>query len=136
MYSVYLISHGEHGSNASWDTASPRSERFAASLKKSISPSCYAKYERCRAAHANMMDNMAWVVGAVLAGNMIKLDATYMNSMMLLYLSSRAVYIVCYIQIERQGLSRLRSMVYTVGATLLFFIYVKAAGVLASGAAY
>jgi uncharacterized MAPEG superfamily protein len=128
VYSITLLSRHKKR----WDNVSPRSQKFASALQKSIPPDCLAKYERSRAAHNNMMENMAYVIGAVLAGNMVKLNAGFMNKSMALYFVTRMAYLVSYIQTEKLHLSHLRSMIYTTGVVVLSVIYFKAAGVLAS----
>src|SRR5665213_929945 len=108
VYSIVLLS----ANKKRWDNVSPRSQKFADSLKKSVPPACLAKFERCRAAHNNMMENMAYFVGAVVAGNMVRLDAGFMNRSVLLYFATRAAYLFSYIQNESPQLSYLRSIVY------------------------
>jgi len=128
VYSLTLLStHKKH-----WDNVSPRSQKFTSSLQKSIPPDCLAKYERSRAAHNNMMESMAYVIGAVIAGNMVKLDAGFMNKSMALYLMTRMAYVASYIQTEKLHLSYIRTVVYIVGMAVLSVIYFKAGGVLAS----
>jgi len=128
VYSLTLLStHKKH-----WDNVSPRSQKFTSSLQKSIPPDCLAKYERGRAAHNNMMESMAYVIGAVIAGNMVKLDAGFMNKSMALYLMTRMAYVASYIQTEKLHLSYIRTVVYIVGMAVLSVIYFKAGGVLAS----
>ena len=79
----------------------------------------------------DMLENMAFVVGAVLAGNMTKLGAGFMNQMLAWYLVSRVAYLIAYVQVEKEQYATLRTLFYNLGATLLVVIYVKAAGVLA-----
>lgn len=78
-----------------------------------------------------MLENMAFMVGAVLAGNMAKLDARWMNAMMGWYLASRVAYIFSYVQAESKKYAPLRTVFYLAGSIQLLAIYIRAAGVLA-----
>lgn len=125
IYSVVLVGMNKQH----WDNASPRSKKFDESLKKGIPPQAYVVFERCRAAHNNMLsENMAFVVGAVLAGNMAGLDGGFMNKMCGWYLVTRVAYLLCYINIGRQKYALLRTATFNAGILILFWIYIKAAG--------
>lgn len=125
VYSVTLLRLNKQ----KWDNASPRSEKFAASLKKGIAPDVLGKFERARAAHTNMLsENMAFFIGAVLAGNMAGLNASFMNSITGWYLFSRVAYLVCYIYIKRQPYAWLRTIAFNAGCGMLFWVYFKAGG--------
>ena len=79
----------------------------------------------------DMLENMAFVVGAVLAGNMTKLGAGCMNQMMTWYLVSRVGYLVAYVLVGNEQYAMLRTLFYNLGVVVLLIVYVKAAGVLA-----
>ena len=131
-YSVYLVTSAN---NNQWSHASPRSTVLASTVKQSVPAACYAKYERCRAAHSNMLENMAFVVGAVLAGNMAKLDAKFMNITMGVYSATRLGYLMAYVQTEKEEYSQLRTVFYLAGSVALTVIYWKAAQVLGQNGA-
>lgn len=120
-YSVYYLSTNRKR----WDNANPRGTQFAASLSKSLPPNVLAKYERLRAAHNNMLENMSFFVGAVLAGAVMKLDAGFMNQSVAVYLGTRVAYLASYATNESQGWSRLRSVLYTAGIVVLSWIHIK-----------
>jgi uncharacterized MAPEG superfamily protein len=125
IYSAITVSRNKQN----WDIASPRSEKFSALLKKTLPPDALGKYERARAAHNNMLsENMAFFVGAVLAGNMAGLNAGFMNNITAGYLASRVVYLICYIYIRRQRYAVMRTVAFNVGCAILMWVYVKAAG--------
>ena len=128
IYSVMIVSRNKQN----WDNASPRSEKFSASLKRALPPNAFSKYERARAAHTNMLsENMAFFTGAVLAGNMAGVDAGFMNNTTTAYLASRVVYLICYICIRRQRYAVMRTIAFNTGCAILMWVYFKAAGVLA-----
>ena len=123
LYSVVIVGMNKQH----WDNASPRSKKFEDSLKKGIPPKVYATYERCRAAHSNMFENMAFVVGAVLAGNLAGLSGGFMNKMSVWYLASRIFYLLCYVNIGKQRYSWIRTAIFNAGCFVLFWIYFRAA---------
>ena len=128
-YSAVIVS----SQTKKYDNTNPRGTKHMASVQKNLSPPMYQKYERCRACHHNSMENMAFFVGAVLAGNMLKLSPVFMNTWVIATLALRVAHTVAYIGIEDLKLSLVRSVLYT-GATLTqFVIYVAAAKKLASG---
>lgn len=125
IYSVMIVATNKQ----KWDNASPRSEKFSVSLKKSIPPDAFHQYERSRAAHSNMLsENMAFFIGAVLAGNMSGLDAGFMNNITGWYLASRVAYLICYIYIGSQRYSWMRTVTFNAGCFILLWVYFKAAG--------
>jgi uncharacterized MAPEG superfamily protein len=129
VYSVIVVGKNKQR----WDNAAPRSQNEK--LKKSMPPKVYAQFERCRAAHNNMLESSAFFIGAVLAGNWAGLENGYMNSMTGWYLASRIAYLICYIAIERQRYSLFRTLAFNAGFLVVFLIFFKAAGaVYAKGA--
>lgn len=126
-YSVYLIGSSN---NWKWDNSSPRSTSNRDHCSKSVSSTTYRKFERCRAAHDNMLENMAFVVGGILAGVTCKLDTQWMNSMCAVILGSRILYLASYMQISSQQLSPLRTVWYLVASIAVLLMYWKAGWVL------
>jgi uncharacterized MAPEG superfamily protein len=122
-YSVYLIGSNN---NWKWDNASPRSANNKTQCSNSVAASIYRKYERCRAAHDNMLENMAFVIGGILSGVICKLDATWMNNMCAIYLLSRILYALSYIMTSSQRWSPLRTVWYLVGSIVVLAMYWKA----------
>ena len=106
-FSVSLI---VSNNNKKWDNASPRSTDNRSKTEASVPKHVYRKFERCRAAHDNMMENMAFVVGGILSGVIAKLDADWMNQMCAVYLVSRILYTVSYVQISSFKWSPLRTV--------------------------
>ncbi len=121
-YSVALIGSSN---NWKWDNSSPRSTRNRTHTSQSVPAETYRKFERCRAAHDNMLENMAFVVGGILAGVVCKLDARLMNVLSAICLASRILYIPTYIQTSNQKLSPLRTIWYLVSNIAIFVLYWK-----------
>lgn len=108
-YSVWLVT--KHN-NKKFDLPSPRSTDNRASIEKSVPREVYRKYERCRAAHDNMFENMAFVVGGIITGIVGKLDATFMNRACAVYLLSRVLYTITYVSISSPRYATLRTLWY------------------------
>lgn len=100
-YSVWLITKHNNKKSKKFDLPSPRSTDNRASIEKSVPREVYRKYERCRAAHDNMFENMAFVVGGILSGVIGKLDPSFMNRACAVYLGSRVLYTITYVQISK-----------------------------------
>ena len=130
-YSIILIT--SHDPKA-WNNTNPRSSTNTERIQKAIPRRTYQKYERLRAAHNNMMENMAFVVGAVLAGNMARLEPGWLNNMCGAYLMSRVLYVFSFAQTETLALSPLRTIWYSLGQIPLFWIYGRAGMRIAAGA--
>lgn len=108
-YSVYLIT--THNNNK-FDLPSPRSTNNRSMIEKSVPKHIYRRYERCRAAHDNMLENMAFVIGGILAGVMAKLDAGLMNTICGVYIASRIAYALSYINITSHKWATVRTFWY------------------------
>ena len=126
-YSVYLIASNN---NWRWDNASPRSTNNRSNVAKSVPNDIYRKFERCRAAHDNMLESMAFIVGGILAGVMCKLDAEWMNIMCAVCIGSRVLYVLSYIHTSSQSLSPLRTVWYLASSIPVLLMYWKAGLVL------
>lgn len=108
-YSTYLVT--KHNNNQ-FSLASPRSTNNRSMIEKTVPKEIYRQYERCRAAHDNMLENMAFMVGGILSGVVTKLDADLMNVLCGIYLASRIVYTICYTNITSQRWASLRTLWY------------------------
>ena len=126
-YSVCLIGSNN---NWKWDNASPRSQNNRSNVSKSVPNEVYRKFERCRAAHDNMLENMAFVIGGILAGIMCKLDAGWMNTMSAICIGSRVLYVLSYVCTSSQSLSPLRTVWYLTSSIPILLMYWKAGMVL------
>lgn len=84
------------------------------------------KFERLRACHINMLENMAFVVGGVLVGIMAKLPANFMHQMSLVILGSRIVYIISYASVTRSKWAPLRTVWFLISNLAVLAMYWKA----------
>src|SRR5437762_10852184 len=74
------ISTIRSANNGRWDNTNPRSTQWIDTLAKSVPAAVFAKYERCEAAHKNLMENMALFTTAVVLGNIAGLPAGMLNA--------------------------------------------------------
>lgn len=109
VYSVYIV---KTNNNNTWDLSSPRSNDNRTHTEKSVPKHIYRAYERSRAAHDNMFESMAFVVGGILTGVFGRLDAGFMNRMCGIYLVSRLLYTVSYIKVTTSRWAPLRTVWY------------------------
>ncbi|ETN41673.1 uncharacterized protein HMPREF1541_03609 [Cyphellophora europaea CBS 101466] len=108
-YSVWLITTNN---NNKWDLQSPRSTNNRSKTEASVPKHIYRRFERCRSAHENMLENMAFVVGGILSGVVTRLDAEWMNLMCGLYLVSRILYTISYVSIASAKWAPMRTAWY------------------------
>jgi MAPEG family len=80
-----------------------------------------------------MLENMAYIVGGILAGVMCKLDASFMNKMSAVCLGSRVLYLFSYIHTSNQRLSPLRTVWYLSSSLAIMALYWKAGWKVAAG---
>lgn len=66
--------------NGRYNNANPRGADALTAYRKSIPAAIYARVERAKAAHCNLMESAPFFVGAVIAGNMTKLPAGMYNA--------------------------------------------------------
>lgn len=113
--------------NVKWDKINNRSAANAKAFEKVLPKKVYQKWERCTSAQANMTENMAFFIGAVLAGYVTKLDAKFMNNTTGLYLLTRVAYVIIYTHFGEVPVAYLRPVSWWSGMITLFTIYFKAA---------
>ncbi|KUJ07310.1 uncharacterized protein LY89DRAFT_789773 [Mollisia scopiformis] len=121
----YAINIMKKANNGRWNNTSPRSSNWDASLRKSTPADIYSRYERAEAAHKNGFENLPLFVGAVLAGNIAKLDTKTLNTFVASYLASRVLYTLIYINVSKNSLSYFRTVVWLTGAVMCLGIFVK-----------
>ncbi|TVY33125.1 hypothetical protein LOCC1_G008528 [Lachnellula occidentalis] len=121
-YAIAIISRANNGH---WDNTNPRSTLWASKLKSSTPATTFARYERAEAAMKNGFENLPIFIGAILAGNMARLDSGTMNGFVASYLAMRVVYTVVYVAVTRNSWSFARTAVWGVSTLLCMGVYVK-----------
>lgn len=110
----YAIAIMRKANNGRWNNSNPRFSKWDATLRESTPAEVYGRYERAEAAHKNGMENFPVFVGAILAGNIAKLDTVTLNAFVGAYLSLRVVYTFVYISVTSHRFSLFRTMVWYV----------------------
>jgi uncharacterized MAPEG superfamily protein len=108
----YAIAIMRKANNGRWNNASPRSSKWDATLRESTPADVYARYERAEAAHKNGMENFPIFAGAILAGNIAKLDTLTLNAFVAAYLCSRVAYTVIYVSVNSHRYSLYRTAIW------------------------
>lgn len=90
----------------------------------------YLKFERLRACHNNMLENMSFLVGGILAGIMAQLPADFMHQMSLVILVSRAIYLISYTSVTSSRWAPLRTVWFLTSNLAVMAIYWKAGMIL------
>jgi len=120
----YAIAIMKKANNGRWNNSSPRSSKWDATLRESTPAEVYGRYERAEAAHKNGMENLALFVGAVLAGNIAKLDSFTLNAFVVTYLCLRVVYTFIYINVSSHRYSFYRTAIWLVSTLMCLGIFV------------
>ncbi|KAE8443469.1 hypothetical protein EG329_001866 [Mollisiaceae sp. DMI_Dod_QoI] len=128
---VYAVSIMTKANNGRWNNSSPRSSNWDASLRKSTPSDIYSRYERGKAAHVNGMENFSLFVGAIMAGNIAKLDASTLNGFVVAYLFSRILYTGIYIYVSSHRFSFIRSVCWITGVFMCLGVIVRSGMALA-----
>lgn len=96
-------------------------------MQQATKPSAaVGKYLRAEAAQQNGFEVLPYFAAAIVAGNAAKLPATLLNNSAVLFLASRVVYNVLYISTTSKPVSNLRSIVYLVGISVIFNLFIQA----------
>ncbi|TVY39630.1 hypothetical protein LSUB1_G003054 [Lachnellula subtilissima] len=121
----YAIAIMTKANNGYWDNTNPRSSVWDAKLKQSVPAEAFGRYERAEAAMKNGFENFPIFVGAILAGNMARLDSQTLNGFVGTYLAMRVLYTVVYVKVTRNSYSFARTAIWGVSTLLCMGIYVK-----------
>ncbi|KAK6330001.1 hypothetical protein TWF718_003428 [Orbilia javanica] len=111
MYAVAAVNTS--GKNTVYDNANPRNQWDE--LRARLPPDLFARSQRAQAASENGLEILGFWGAAVLAGNVAKLSTDSLNNHALVFLGSRVLYSMLYINISSLKLSALRSLVWGVG---------------------
>jgi hypothetical protein len=70
----------KNANNGYWDNRNPRGVDAAAMYKNSVPAAVFAKFEKAEGAHKNGMENLPLFIGAVILGNMAKLESSRISN--------------------------------------------------------
>ena len=128
---AYALRIIKNANNQKWDNSNPRSTALKESARKSVPASVYARYERAEATHANSMESLPLLIGAIILGNMAKLPVSTLNTVAGGYLALRVAYIYAYINTETVSRSAIRSVLWGTSLGSLLYLVVRAGNELA-----
>ncbi|KAK6360933.1 hypothetical protein TWF730_007048 [Orbilia blumenaviensis] len=111
MYAIAVVNTS--GRNVAFDNVNPRGQWEG--LRAQLPPDVFARSQRAQAASANGLEILSFWGLAVLAGNFAQLPIQSLNDHTLVFLGSRVLYSILYVNISTPKLSALRSLVWGVG---------------------
>ncbi|KAF2152313.1 hypothetical protein K461DRAFT_144825 [Myriangium duriaei CBS 260.36] len=137
----YALTIASGGSISKFDNRNPRSSTYIDALRKRLSPSDFARYERAEAAHRNGFENLPLYAAAVFAGlladgvgkgGLVTGNATGESLRKFIYsfFAVRATYNLVYIATADNKKTWIRSALYFLGVGLCIGEFVRAAKVL------
>lgn len=126
-YAIILYSISAH---KRFDNCHPRSLISKLEGDQTIDKRTKERIIRAEGAQQNGFENLAFYAAAVTAGNAAGLAPQTMNMLSGVYLASRALYNLVYINGDTAALAGLRTTVYTGGVGLICAIFVMAGNVM------
>ena len=114
------------------DNRQPRSMVKTVAESQGIDAATKGRIIRADAAHQNSTENLPLFAAAVVAGNMARLDTSWLNVLSVGYVLSRVVYNLLYINNTTAVLARARSLVFVSGAVMVCTLFTMAGNKLRS----
>ena len=105
-----------------FDNSSPRKLIPSLSSNQSLDTATKETIIRAEAAQQNGFENLGLFAAAVVAANVAKVDAWWVNVLSLGYLGSRAAYNVLYVR----GAGGARTVVFLGGVGVVFTLFIQA----------
>ncbi len=124
VYAVYLITSANNGR---FDNANSKGHAFLESLQKTVPREVLAKYERCEAAHRNGLENLPLFAAAILAANFSGVSHTTVATGAWTYVAMRMLYNACYMSINSNRKSLVRTAVWWLSTMIPMGLLVSAA---------
>jgi uncharacterized MAPEG superfamily protein len=119
---VYATTLHDSRSTQKFDNSSPRKLIPSLSTNQSLDTTTKETIIRAEAAQQNGFENLGLFAAAVVAANVAKVDAWWMNVLSLGYLGSRAAYNVLYVR----GAGGARTVVFLGGVGVIFTLFIQA----------
>jgi uncharacterized MAPEG superfamily protein len=119
---VYATTLHDSRSTQKFDNSSPRKLIPSLSTNQSLDTTTKETIIRAEAAQQNGFENLGLFAAAVVAANVAKVDAWWVNVLSLGYLGSRAAYNVLYVR----GAGGARTVVFLGGVGVIFMLFIQA----------
>ncbi|PWN96168.1 hypothetical protein FA09DRAFT_340366 [Tilletiopsis washingtonensis] len=129
VWVVSIAAHFYAAANAptsgGFDNVSPRGYLASITRKEKRTPQ-EELYIRAEAAQQNGFENLPFFAAAILAGNVARLPVDFLNLSAVVYVGSRILYNVLYINTTSASASNLRSVVFLTGVGTCFTLFIRA----------
>lgn len=123
LYAAHLY---QKATSRTFDNRHPRSLTKIVAEDQSIDSTTKGRIIRAEGAQQNGFENVGLFAAAVVAGNMARLDNSWLNILSAGYVLSRLIYNVIYINNTTASLAMVRSTVFTGGAGMIIALYIMA----------
>jgi len=123
LYAIALYNKERAPGTSEWDWVNPK-KNLSGVKEAKLSPSMADRYLRAEAANDNSFGGLGLFVGAILAGNMARIEPKALNSAATLYLLSRGAYSLIYINSTSKLMGYARTVAWftSIGSCLGLFI--------------
>ncbi|ERF76253.1 hypothetical protein EPUS_04330 [Endocarpon pusillum Z07020] len=129
---VYATQLYEKASSRQFDNREPRSFTKMVMENQSIDSATKGRIIRAESAQQNGFENIGFFATAVVAGNLARLDTTWLNTLSVGYVISRILYNLIYLNNTTAGLATTRTVTYISGIGMIWTIFIMAGNKLRS----
>lgn len=123
---IYAIQLYEKSTSRTFDNCHPRSLTQTVTSNQNIDSATKGRILRAEAAQQNGFENVGLFASAVVAGNMARLDNSWLNLLSVGYVLSRVVYNVLYVNNTTAKLAAARSVVFISGTGMIWTLFFMA----------
>lgn len=123
---VYATQLYQHASSRQFDNCTPRSLIKIVTDNQTIDSATKDRIIRAESAQQNGFENVGLFAAAVVAGNMARLDNTWLNGLSVGYVISRVVYNLLYINNTTARLATTRTGVFISGIGMIWVLFILA----------
>jgi len=123
---AYATTLYNNSSSQKFDTRNPRALKEKLAADQSLTQATKDRIMRAEAAQQNGFENVGLFAAAVVAGNVAGVDNWWLNTLSGVYVASRVLYNVVYINNETEGLAKVRTGVFLSGVFVIFQLFTMA----------
>nr|POE71979.1 hypothetical protein CFP56_11855 [Quercus suber] len=119
------------GKAAAHDNRNPKSSTYLAKLRQRLGEQKFAAFERAESCHRNHLENMPLYIASVFAGLLAEAKIGQgelgLKSFVVGWMVTRVLYTINYLNVESQGWSYIRSLLWFVNIGWAFAILGRSA---------
>lgn len=123
---LYAVSVYESSSKKKFDTTKPRSFMAKLDDDQTIDQATKNTVIRGEGAQQNGIENLGLFAAAVVAGNVARLDNSYLNALSGGYIATRIVYNLLYLNSHNSTMANMRTAAYLSGIGLILTMFISA----------